>query len=151
MENIRSGKECTKEQETSMCTLWHELTHNRHKGSSDAGPVNSDTRDYMELANEFVSRNTVDQFFRDLGGELKHTELMTNRDNTSYNPWVVKYQQAIESNGIDKAKVVEYVQDYLFNKDYKTQDVGLIEALMKNSGGKLTYKDAEDIVINCLK
>ena len=105
----------------------------------------------MELANEFVSRNTVDQFFRDLGGKLKHTELMTNRENTMYNPWVVKYQKAIEDYGLDKAKVVEYVQDYLFNKDYKTQDIGLANALMKNSDGKLTYKEAEEIVTKCLK
>ncbi|MBR1991122.1 MAG: minor capsid protein [Bacteroidales bacterium] len=151
LENIRMGKECTKAQETSMCTLWHELTHNRHKGSADAGNKNSDTRKYMELANEFVARNTLDQFFEALGGKLKHTELMKDRDNTVYNPWVKKYQKAIDDYGIDQTKVVKDVQEYLFTKDYKTQDIGLAEALMNNSDGKLTFKEANEIVGKCLE
>lgn len=150
-ENIRTGKECTKDQETAMGTLWHELTHNRHKGSADAGAKNSDTRRYMELSNEFVARNTLDQFFEALGGKLKHTDLMKDRDNTGYNPWVKKYQKVIDDYGMDQAKVVKDVQEYLFTKDYKTQRTGLAEALMNNSDGKLTFKEANEIVGKCLE
>ena len=150
-ENIRTGKECTKAQEEAMATLWHELTHNRHKGSESAGEKDSRSRHYMELANEFVARNTLDQFFEALGGKLKHTELMKDRDNTSYNPWVVKYQKAIDDYGMDQTKVVKDVQEYLFNKDYKTQRTGLAEALMNNSDGKLTFKEANEIVGKCLE
>lgn len=150
-ENIRTGKECTKDQETAMGTLWHELTHNRHKGSADAGTKNSDTRRYMELSNEFVARNTLDQFFEALGGKLKHTDLMKDRDNTGYNPWVKKYQKAIDDYGMDQTKVVKDVQEYLFTKDYKTQRTGLAEALMNNSDGKLTFKEANEIVGKCLE
>ncbi len=150
-ENIRTGKECTKAQEKAMATLWHELTHNRHEGNESAGERGSKTSNYMELANEFVARNTLDQFFEALGGKLKHTELMKDRDNTSYNPWVKKYQKAIDDYGMDQAKVVEDVQEYLFTKDYKTQDIGLAEALMNNSDGKLTFKEANEIVRKCLE
>lgn len=151
VENIRTGEECTKEQETAMATLWHELTHNRHKGSESAGEKGELSRDYMELANEFVARNTLDQFFEALGGKLKHTELMKDRDNTSYNPWVVKYQKAINDYEMDQAKVLKDVQEYLFNKDYKTQEEGLTKALMNNSDGKLTFKEANEIVKKCLE
>lgn len=150
-ENIRTGKECTKAQEKAMATLWHELTHNRHKGNESAGAKGDLSRDYMELANEFVARNTLDQFFEALGGKLKHTELMRDRDNTGYNPWVVKYQKTIDDYGMDQASVVKDVQEYLFTKDYKTQDTGLAEALMKNSSGKLSYKEAIEIVEKCLE
>ena len=150
-ENIRTGEECTEDQETAMATLWHELTHNRHKGSESAGAEGDKSLDFMELANEFVARNTLDQFFEALGGKLKHTELMKDRDNTGYNPWVKKYQKAIDDYGMDQAKVVKDVQEYLFNKDYNTLDEGLTKALMNNSDGKLTYKEAHKIVEECLK
>ncbi|MBP5506902.1 MAG: phage head morphogenesis protein, partial [Prevotella sp.] len=62
-----------------------------------------------------------------------------------------KYQKAIDDYGMDHAKVVKDVQEYLFNQDYKTQRTGLAEALMNNSDGKLTFKEANEIVGKCLE
>ena len=52
---------------------------------------------------------------------------------------------------MDQTKVVKDVQEYLFNKDYKTQEEGLTKALMNNSDGKLTFKEANEIVGKCLE
>lgn len=151
LEKIRKGEECSFWEERALATLWHELTHNRHKGLESPGPEYSISRRYMEMANEFVARNTFDQFFEAMGGELKCKGLMVYRDNTAYNLSVVKYQDAINAYGLDKSKVVKSVSDYLFNNDYSSQDIGLAKALADNSDGKISYKMAESIVRKCLK
>ncbi len=142
--NIKNGKENTYEQERSMATLWHEITHNRNK----PGWVRMTTRQvrYMETANEFVARNTLPEFFGALGGTLVHTELMTDRSNTGYNRWVIAYQRIIDNYKLDKRKVVEMVKDHLFNQPYDSQREGLVNALYVVSGGRISKKEAIRLV-----
>ena len=142
--NIKNGKENTYEQERSMATLWHEITHNRNK----PGFTRMTTRQvrYMETANEFVARNTLPEFFGALGGALVHTELMTDRSNTGYNRWVIAYQRIIDNYKLDKRKVVEMVKDHLFNQPYDSQREGLVNALYVVSGGRISKREAIRLV-----
>ena len=142
--NLKNGKENTFNQERSMATLWHEITHNRNK----LGITRMTPRQvrYMETANEFVARNTLPEFFNALGGKLVHKELMENRNNTGYNNWVLAYQKIIEDYGLDKEKVLSVVREHLFNEPYTEQKEGLVKALVVNSGGRISQKMAINLV-----
>lgn len=48
--------------------------------------------------------------------------------------------------GLDKAKVVLSVQDYLINEPYTKQKEGLVKALVENSEGKIGKKLAASLV-----
>lgn len=142
--NLKNGKENTSNQERSMATLWHEITHNRNK----PGYMRMTARQvrYMETANEFVARNTLPEFFGALGGELVNKELMITRNNTGYNGWVLAYQKIIEDYGLDKEKVLSIVRDHLFNEPYTKQKGGLVKALAEASNGRISLKQAISLV-----
>lgn len=132
--NLAAGVSATFEQEDALVTLWHEITHNRNKvGNMRLGTIA--TR-YMELANEFVARKTLPEFFEALGGELKNKELMTNRVSTGYNTMVRNFDALIDASGADRTAVTRAVQETLFNTPYDKQKAGLVDALLKG-GAKL--------------
>lgn len=147
--NLKNGKENTFNQERSMATLWHEITHNRNKPGNMF--ITKPQRQYMELANEFIARNTLPEFFEAMGGELTNKELMVTRNNTGYNRWVLAYQNIIEDYGMDKEKVVSIVKEHLFNEPYDTQREGLVNALVVASEGRMNKRTAISLVANCVK
>lgn len=142
--NLKNGKENTFKQERSMATLWHEITHNRNKPGNMW--LDNLQRAFMETANEFVARNTLPELFTALGGELKNKELMVDRNNTGYNPWVLAYQKIIEDYGLDKEKVLSVVKDHLFNEPYTKQKDGLINALVEAGEGRINKTEAKILV-----
>ncbi len=132
--NLAAGVSATFEQEDVLVTLWHEITHNRNKvGNMRMGATSVR---YMELANEFITRKTLPEFFEALGGELTHKELMTNRRSTGYNTMVRNFDALIDATGADRKAVTEAVKDALFNRPYDKQKTGLVDALVKG-GAKL--------------
>ena len=131
---MSEGTAATFEQEDALSTLWHEITHNRNKhGNMRLGKT--ETR-YMELANEFVTRNTLSEFFGALGGELHAKELLTNRVSTGYNRMVRNFDALIDATGADRKTVTEAVQDALFNTPYDKQKEGLVKSLIKGGAKK---------------
>ena len=153
LEKIRTGKECTEKEEKAIATLWHEITHNRHdlgKDSKGLGDFKDRDLKYMETANEFVARKTLPEFYQKVGGTMKYPEFMSDRDNTGYNDWVVKYQKVISDYKLDDAKVLETVRKGLFEGDYHKQKDNLINGLVEggktvDADGKVTYSlDRED-------
>ena len=131
---MSEGTAATFEQEDALSTLWHEITHNRNKhGNMRVGRM--ETR-YMELANEFVTRNTLSEFFGALGGELHAKELLTNRVSTGYNRMVRNFDALIDATGADRKTVTEAVQDALFNTPYDKQKEGLVKSLIKGGAKK---------------
>ncbi len=159
-EKIRTGKECTEDEERSIATLWHEITHNRHdlkKDSVTLGLLSLKETRYMETANEFVARKTLPKLYQKIGGSMKYPRFMSDRDNTGYNNWVVKYQKAIADNNLDEAKVLKTVKKGLFEGDYRQQKQNLINGLVEggkkvDANGTETYSfsktDAQKIVDN---
>ena len=131
---ISEGAAATFEQEDALATLWHEITHNRHKpGNMRMGKT--ETR-YMELANEFVARNTLPEFFEALGGQLQAKELMTNRTSTGYNRMVRNFDALIDATSADRETVTQAVQEALFNTPYDKQKEGLVQSLVKGGAKK---------------
>ena len=151
---LRQGKEITFDEADALATFWHEITHNRNK----PGYINL-TRiqtDYMELANEFVARKTLPEFYEGVGGKMQHPEFMTDRQSTGYNTWVRNYCKAIEQTGADAGRVLAEVREHLFNQPYNKQKDGLVNALIKGDahkadGNKLTKGEAVKIVTRCLQ
>ena len=131
---ISEGAAATFEQEDALATLWHEITHNRNKpGNMRMGKT--ETR-YMELANEFVARNTLPEFFEALGGQLQAKELMTNRTSTGYNRMVRNFDALIDATSADRETVTQAVQEALFNTPYDKQKEGLVQSLVKGGAKK---------------
>ncbi|MBV5348877.1 hypothetical protein JZU61_04375 [bacterium] len=151
---IKRGEDITFEEADSLSTYWHEITHNSNKiGNSYMSELK--TR-YMELANEFVARKTLPEFYTALGAkETPHPELMNNRKSTGYNDMVVNYDKAIELFGLDKAAVLVSVRKHLVNDHYRDQFDGLVDALksqgIKRYDGKvLSINEVRDVVRCCL-
>lgn len=151
---LRQGKEISFDEANAMATFWHEITHNRNK-PGNMHLTNLQER-YMELANEFVARKTLPEFYEGVGGKMQHPEFMDNQESTYYNPWVRNYCKAIELTGADAGRVLAEVQEHLFNQPYTEQKDGLVNALIKGGahkadGKKLTKSEAGKIVTKCLR
>jgi SPP1 gp7 family putative phage head morphogenesis protein len=150
-EKIRLRENLTEDEATSMATLWHEITHNRHKRTSWIElSTNAKETKYMEMANELVARNTLEEFYKMLGlKENPFKSLEKFRNNTSYNPWVVGLQSASEMFGIDRKVFVGEVADSLFNKAYNNQRISLSQVFLNNVKD-LKENEAKKIVDYCI-
>lgn len=151
---VRQGKEVSFDEADALATFWHEITHNRNK-PGNMRMTQLQTR-YMELANEFVARKTLPEFYEGVGGEMQHHEFMDNRQSTGYNTWVRNYCKAIEQTGADADGVLAAVREHLFTQPYTEQMKGLTNALIgngarKTDGTKLKKSEANDILKRCIR
>lgn len=139
---LRNGEGITFDEADAMATFWHEITHNRHKGTLKS--MEKTQTIFMEMANEFVARKTLPEFYRAWGAEMQHPELMNDRKSTGYNGRVRNYDVLIQKTGADAGKVLVHVMDRLFNGDYGAQLENLSEALKKGGAKKRDGKAFED-------
>lgn len=151
---LRQGKEVSFAEADALATFWHEITHNRSKpGNMHMTALQTS---YMELANEFVARKTLPEFYEGVGGKMQHPEFMDDRQSTGYNTWVRNYCKAIEQTGADAEGVLATVREHLFTQPYTEQKDGLVAALIKGGahkagGKKLMKSEAVRIVTRCLQ
>ncbi|QDP85206.1 phage head morphogenesis protein [Chryseobacterium sp. SNU WT5] len=136
--NIKSGKPTTLDQERALSTLHHEIWHNANKPGNMYST--KDQTKTMELANEFVARKTLPEFMKKLGGKLENEELQNHRSNTAYNKMVVNYDLLIKWSESDPKKVVSDVKTTLVEDKYTEQMRGLVAAVKNNS--KYDIKDS---------
>lgn len=161
LENVLSGltklrqqSEISSDEADALATFWHEITHNRNKpGNMRLTPLQTQ---YMELANEFVARKTLPEFYEGVGAKMQYPEFMDNRRSTGYNRWVRNYCKAIERTGADADKVLEAVREHLFTQSYDDQKNGLINALLQggahtSSGTKIGKRTCGEIVKESLR
>lgn len=147
---LSKGEKITFDEADSLATFWHEITHNRNK-PGNMYTTRLQTKN-MELANEFVARNTLSDFYDAFGSKVQHPELVTNRVSTGYNRMVNNYQTIIEKTGLKKDDVVGKVKEHLFNEKYNDQKAGLTKALSgakKPDGTKLTKSEINHLVSQC--
>lgn len=148
------AKDITEDEADAMATFWHEITHNRSiPGNMHTTATQSR---YMELANEFVARKTLPEFYAKLGAkEMPHKEFMLVRTSTGYNDMVTNYEYVINTLGLDKDKVIESVTKSLFETPYTEQKEGLIKALvdggLKTTDGKAVSKKTLNDLIKMVK
>ena len=113
----------------AMATFWHEITHNRNKHGNMV--LTKTERSYMELANEFVARKTLPEFYAELGcGETPQPQYIYNRASTGYNGMVNTYDSVIKKCGLDATKVLDSVRKHLYNEKYTDQVKGLKDGLV---------------------
>lgn len=131
LSKIGKGKwqDITDDEADAMATFWHEITHNRNKQGNMA--LTTIQRRYMELANEFVARKTLLEFYQKLGcSETPQPQFMTNRNSTGYNRMVNNYDFVIQRLGLDADKTLAAVRESLYNKAYTKQQTGLKKGLV---------------------
>lgn len=158
MAKIGNGKwkDITEGEADAMATFWHEITHNRNKSQWDNGKWQganfcntSLQRSFMELANEYVARNTLPEFYKTLGcPQTPHPQFMKSRDSTGYNDMVTNYDYVITKLGLKEKKVLDAVRSHLYNKPYNDQQSGLIDGLIK---GGIKDKDGNKLKKSVVK
>lgn len=142
----------------AMATLWHEITHNRNKPQWIGGVFQRANfcntnmqRSYMELANEFVARKTLPEFYKILGcPATPHPQYMQSRASTGYNRMVTNYDYVIKKLGLDAKKVLDAVREHLYEKPYCDQKNGLIDGLSKGGIKDKHGKPLKKSVLNSL-
>lgn len=143
------AKDITFDEADAMATFWHEITHNRNT-IGNTFMTATEVR-YMELANEFVARNTLPEFYAKMGStSTPHTEFIKNRASTGYNAMVTNYDHVISTLGLDKDKVLESVKKHLFNDKYTEQKDGLISGLIDGGIKDINGKPVKKSVLNSL-
>lgn len=150
---LRQGGEVSFEEADALATFWHEITHNRNKPGNEH--LTTLARRYMELANEFVARKTLPEFYESFGGKMQHPEFMDDRQSTGYNTWVRNYCSLIRKTGADPDKVLGAVREHLFNEHYSQQAAGLVKAIKdsgatKADGTPLKITEIKTLVKGCL-
>lgn len=147
---LSKGEQIASNEADSLATFWHEINHNRNK-RGNMRMSHLQTR-YMELSNEFVSRNTLPEFYEAFGSKVQFPDLMVNRQSTGYNSMVNNYQKIISKTGLENGKVVESVRKHLFDEAYNDQKDGLTKALegaKKSDGSALKKAEINSLVKYC--
>ena len=151
---LRRGGEVTFDEADALATFWHEITHNRNKPGNMY--MSKMQIRFMELANEFVARKTLPEFYKSFGVKIQYPEFMDNRASTGYNIMVRNYCKAIELTGAEADKVMETMREHLFTQPYTKQKDGLVKALLKgraqkNDGSKMKSTEVRKIVQLCVE
>lgn len=141
---IQRGEKTTFEQERALSTMHHEMWHNANKPGNMR--MSTDQTKTMELANEFVSRKTLPEFMKKLGGKLENEILTDDRKNTGYNKMVVNYDSLIKWSKSDKTKVLETVKDHLINGSYVNQMEGLVKAIQSHSEFEIKEQTIKSLI-----
>lgn len=146
-EKLRLQTDLTEDECRAIGTLWHEMTHNRHKlnGGIFVSPRGKAT-DYMEMANEFVARKTLPELFEQLGAKnAPYKQFMTSRKNCGYNDWVVRLETALDFFGINKESFLDQAKTDLFEGSLNTQKDFLANNMVNHVPG-MKVSDAKKIV-----
>lgn len=145
----------TKEEADALATLWHEITHNMHVGFDSAGAKMSKSRRFMELANEWVARHTLPDFYERLGvapKSMPHKEFMKKRTSTGYDGMVTSYDHVIGHMGLDRDAIMNTAKKKLFEAGgYDKLEEGLAQALIdgglcKADGTLATIDEAKELM-----
>lgn len=151
-EKLRLGTNLSENECRAIGTLWHEMTHNRHKlngGIFHRPPGKS--LDYMEMANEFVARKTLPELFGLIGAKsAPYKQFMISRDNCGYDDWVVRLDTALDTFGVNKDSFLKQARTDLFDGNYDMQKELLANNMASHVKGMDTA-DATKIVAQCIK
>lgn len=150
----KKAAEFTEEEADAMATFWHEITHNRNI-PGNMRLTSLQTR-YMELANEYVARNTLPEFYAKLGvKDMPHKEFILTRESTGYNTMVTNYEYVVKTLDLDKDKVLSSLKKSLFENKYDEQKESLINALIdggiKMANGKPVKKSTLNSLMGIVK
>lgn len=152
MDKLKRRLNIDEKEADALATFWHEITHNRNK--SGMTYLTDGQRWKMELANEFVARNSLPEFYEAMGNKIQHPGFIHDRQSTGYNRYVRNYCTIIEKTGANYDKVLEDVRQHLFNQPINAQEAGLVDALLNNgakkiNGGKFKRTEIKEMIKLC--
>lgn len=150
MDKITKGKseEITSKEADAMATYWHEITHNRNHTGTLAGATKEEriiNTPFMECANEYIARETMEEFYKALGCQLPESAkpFTITRYSTAYQSDVEKLQTIIRIMQCNKHIMNSILKDKLFNGSYDSLKQGIATAIYE-SGGKYMIYDKRD-------
>ncbi|MCM1165180.1 MAG: hypothetical protein NC401_04105 [Ruminococcus sp.] len=150
----KKTSEITFAEADAMATFWHEICHNRNT-SGNMRLTKMETR-FMELANEFVARHSLPEFYAKLGAShVPHPEFQTDRNSTNYNEMVTNYDFVITKLGLSHSKTLASVRKHLFSGAYNDQQTGLGQGLLdgglKYANGKAVKKSDLNALLKLIR
>lgn len=131
---INKVSDITMNEADSMATLWLEINHNRHKIPEGVAweEMTYIERSAMEMMNEFVSRKTLSEFYRNLGAiDTPWKSFEFTRESTGYNSMVRAYDYLIDKFNLNRGEVLKLARVGLFNGNYCKQEMNAVNALME--------------------
>ncbi len=134
----------TEQEADAMATYWHEITHNRNHTNSYTGLTDEERKKntpYMECANEYIARETMEEFYNALGCPIpdKAKPFMETRWSTAYQENVEKLQNLIKVLQCNKQQMNSILQDRLFKGSYSELKHGIATALYYSGGYNMVY------------
>lgn len=128
----------TKSEADAMATLWHEITHN--KNPLEFSKLTDRCRRRMELANEYVARRTLGDFYKRLGAEGVPHKIFMYKRAMGYDGMVRSFRYAVRRLGLDEGKVFDAMSDRLFSTPYHRLNDIVKRTLSKAGADKIRPK-----------
>jgi hypothetical protein len=114
LQSFKNKAQLTKEDESMLLALWHELTHLRTKDLFTFKP-NDLEKNMIETITEFIARHSYDEFFRMLRPKARpnyQKELI--KDSLAYRTYVGRFRYALQTFKINEKEGVEELKGILF-------------------------------------
>jgi hypothetical protein len=136
---IKNGGELTFKEEYALECSWHEIKHAGAKGWKDAASRNIrpktglSKKDVMETVNQFVARNTYDDFITSLGGKAVNKEAILAR-GYGYRTEVENFNKMLDFLKIDKVKAASKLDEIVTGSHYEDVWKETAEWIKKETG-----------------
>lgn len=115
---IRKKENLTFQQEYAMESLWHETLHAKAKGWVDRTLRTQMSVMQMETVNQFVARNTYNDFIARFGGKVSHQDEVLKK-GYGYDTWIRNFRAILQHHKIDETQTMKFLREKLLNEPYE--------------------------------
>lgn len=130
---LAGGKPLTWEEEYSLESLWHEITHNRQKHGRLARGGTANT--IMEVSTQWTARRTYHQLIESLGGKASHqTDILKN--GLGYGSYVRRFDALLHALGIKDEQLLPHMLAMIERLETPDYGLHLATILAELSGAK---------------
>lgn len=130
---LSAGKPLSWNEEYSVESLWHEITHNRQKGN--AGGERTVKRRLMETVTQWTARRTYPELLEALGGKAAHqADILKN--GLGYGQWIKNFDRLLETLGVSDDVLLPALKRLMAEQDKGDYGEFLASFLTAQSGRK---------------
>lgn len=130
---LADGKALTWEEEYSLESLWHEITHNRQKHGRLARGGTANT--IMEVSTQWTARRTYQEMVESLGGKAIHqSDILKN--GLGYGSYVRRFDRLLEALKVQDTHLLPRMQHMMEQFETPEYQKCLTEVLAELSGAK---------------
>jgi len=142
IQNIRNRKPLTFNEEYAIENLWHEILHCKANGWWDYNLANDSTKAAMETINQFIARNTYDDFLHRLGGKAAHKNKII-KNGYGYENYLNNFYEILRNYNISRNDTFTFFKDKILTSKYEDIEKILVNYLKENE-----VENAEKLVKN---